>query len=128
MTSFGATSHRTNFETGWTKYVKPPLYPAHPVPPDVFWNPRKGGWYTYTSALFDIQDKALPKVDLSALFETPSNVYDKASDQYNTLPVDVQPAALWDPRRGQWMSVHSRTGSPPPPRPPLPPGKTAACG
>jgi len=115
---FETSSARQKFEEGWSKYVKQ-AFSLTPVPLDVYWNPRAPGWFTYTSAANDIQDKGWPKIDLSG-FLVPSSVYDQITDQYLTLTSTAQPFACWDPRRGQWMSVASR-------KPPTPDkGKAAA--
>jgi hypothetical protein len=105
---FQTSSARKKFEDGWDDYVKPRFtFPQTPVPLDVYWNPRAPGWFTYSSAAHDIQDKGWPKIDLSG-FLVPSSVYDQITDQYLTLTSTAQPYACWDPRRGQWMSVASR--------------------
>lgn len=110
---------RQRFEAGWTKYVKPELsFPPVQIPIDVYWDPRKCGWYTYPTNLNDVQDKGWPKVDLSGFLVVPGTTYDHITDQYGTLPHDQQPAACWDPRRAQWMYVWTRGASlaPSPPR------------
>jgi hypothetical protein len=109
--SLGQATFKQNFEAGWTKYVKPGFtVPPQPVPPDVYWDPRKGGWYVYPTTKDDVQDKGWPTVDISGLFVVPSTTFDHITDQYLALSQADQPSACWDPRRAQWMSVKVRTG------------------
>jgi len=108
MSDAGATlqTFRQRFEAGWTRYVKPNLsFPRAELPADVYWDPRKGGWYTYPTNINDVGDKGWPKVDIGGFLVVPETIYDKIIDQYMALPRDLQPAACWDPRRAQWMYV-----------------------
>lgn len=100
---------KSRFVAGWTKYVKPPFgFPQPKLPEDVYWHPRAGGWYTYTTNANDIQDRGWPRTDLTGYVVSAETTFDYITDQYLALPQDEQRYACWDPRRGQWMYIASR--------------------
>jgi hypothetical protein len=104
------TTFKQNFVAGWTKYVKPAFsFPPQAAPPDMYWDPRKGGWYLYPTSTNDVEDKGWPKTDISGVFVVPETTFDHITDQYMALPPAEQPFACWDPRRGQWLAVKGRT-------------------
>jgi hypothetical protein len=110
--SFLATtqpSFKSRFAAGWPKYVKPPLgYPQPTLPQDMYWNPRAGDWFSYTTRDNDVQDRGWPRTDLTGYVVSADTTFDYITPQYLGLPHDEQPFACWDPRRGQWMYVAKR--------------------
>lgn len=107
----GAT-FKQNFVNGWRRYVKPSGFPPSTVQ-DVYWNPRAGNWYTYSTKGYDVQDKGWPRTDLGGFLVVAESTYDFITQQYLTIQLDSQKYACWDPRRGQWMYIAARNGKTP---------------
>src|SRR5207249_7106807 len=91
-------SFKDHFEDGWSKYVKLPFaIPPVSPPENVYWNPRAGGWYTYTTRENEIQDRSwCPRTDTSGYAVSAQTTYDHITEQYLSLPQADQPNAFWD--------------------------------